>query len=73
MGSSLRVFFNYSFGHSVRNIRHDELQRTINQLNQVDAKLKDTVEKGSLMLEQSQPVQQKLLQKMSSLRRQQVL
>lgn len=73
MGSSLRVFFNYSFGHSVRNIRHDELQRTINQLNQVDAKLKDMVEKGSLMLEQSQPVQQKLLQKMSSLRRQQVL
>ena len=71
--SKRRVVFNYSFFLFVRNIRHGQLQRTINQLNQVDGKLKDMVEKGSLTREQGQTVQNKLLEKMQSLRMQQTL
>ena len=71
--SKRRGFFSFSFCHIVRRIRHGQLQKIIHHLNELDGMLKDMVEKGSLTEEQGRSVQHTLLDKMNSLRRQQVL
>lgn len=55
--------------HVVRNLKHRELQRIPDHLNQADNMLKNMVEKGTLTQTQGQSVQNTILDKMESVRR----